>query len=440
MGLAQREVAAAAPAPGRPASRARQALAIALLALGLLAVVRAITGANELTSSGTFGAALRLAIPILLAGLGAVYAERAGVINIGLEGMMILGTWFGAWAGFEFGPWQGVIVGILGGALGGLLHAVATVSFGIDHIVSGVAINILAAGAARFLSVVAFTGRGGGATQSPRVTGGAGRITLPFIGGGELFGWQTPDLFGALERQGWVFVSDVAAVFKGVSTGLSWLTILALVLVVLSFYVLWRTSFGLRLRSVGEHPLAAESLGVAVYRMKYIGVVISGAMAGLGGAYLVLEQARIYREGQTGGRGFIGLAAMIFGNWRPGGVASAAGIFGYADSLHLRSERAAHGLLLFVAIALAAWAVWRLVRAARRSGQEQTSRGSIVTSLGMIVLAGLILWWFLATDTVPREFVFFLPHITTLLVLSLASQRLRPPAADGVPYRRGQSL
>jgi ABC-type uncharacterized transport system permease subunit len=440
MGLAQREVAAAAPAPGRPVSRARQALAIALLALGLLAVVRAITGANELTSSGTFGAALRLAIPILLAGLGAVYAERAGVINIGLEGMMILGTWFGAWAGFEFGPWQGVVVGILGGALGGLLHAVATVSFGIDHIVSGVAINILAAGAARFLSVVAFTGRGGGATQSPRVTGGAGRITLPFLGGGELFGWQTPDLFGALERQRWVFVSDIAAVVKGVSTGLSWLTILALLLVVLSFYVLWRTSFGLRLRSVGEHPVAAESLGVAVYRMKYIGVVISGAMAGLGGAYLVLEQARIYREGQTGGRGFIGLAAMIFGNWRPGGVAGAAGIFGYADSLHLRSERAAHGLLLFVAIALAAWAVWLIVGAGRRWGFRSIHRRRMITSAAMLVLAGLILFWFLSTDTMPREFVFFLPHITTLLVLSLASQRLRPPAADGVPYRRGQSL
>jgi len=131
---------------------------------------------------------------------------------------------------------------------------------------------------------------------------------------------------------------------------------------------------------------------------------------------------------------------MIFGNWRPGGVASAAGIFGYADSLHLRSERAAHGLLLFVAIALAGWAVWRLVGAARRRGGEPTSRRSVVTSVGMIVLAGLILWWFAATDTVPREFVFFLPHITTLLVLSLAAQRLRPPAADGVPYRRGQSL
>jgi simple sugar transport system permease protein len=439
MGLAQRETVGIPAAPERATNRTRQALAIALLALGLLAAVRAITGANELTSSGTFGAALRLAIPILLAGLGAVYAERAGVINIGLEGMMILGTWFGAWAGFEFGPWQGVVFGMAGGAMGGLLHAVATVTFGIDHIVSGVAINILAAGVARFLSVVAFTGRGGGATQSPRVAGGVGRITIPFLGGGELFGWQTPDLFGALERQRWVFVSDLAAVVKGISTGVSLLTILSLVLVVLSFYLLWRTSFGLRIRSVGEHPLAAESLGVAVYRMKYIGVVISGALAGLGGAYLVLEQARIYREGQTGGRGFIGLAAMIFGNWRPGGVASAAGIFGYADSLHLRSERAAHGLLLFVAIALAGWALWRVTRTIRGSGLSAVSGRSALTSFGMLLMAGVIFYWFASTDTVPREFVFFLPHITTLLVLSLASQRLRPPAADGVPYRRGQS-
>ena len=118
----------------------------------VLAFVRAVTGANDLTSSGTFGAALRLAVPIGLAALGGLYAERAGVVNIGLEGMMILGTWFGAWAGWQWGPWAGVVAGIIGGALGGGLHALATVTFGVDHIVSGVAINILGLGITRYLA------------------------------------------------------------------------------------------------------------------------------------------------------------------------------------------------------------------------------------------------------------------------------------------------
>ena len=119
------------------------------LALGMvatLAVTRTIADTPDLTSSGTFGAALRLGTPIFLAGLGGVYAERVGIVNIGLEGMMILGTWFGAWAGWLWGPWTGLAVGVIGGAVGGLLHALATVTFNVDHIVSGVAINILAFG------------------------------------------------------------------------------------------------------------------------------------------------------------------------------------------------------------------------------------------------------------------------------------------------------
>src|SRR4029078_11301215 len=110
---------------------------------------------------------LRLAVPILLAGLGALYSERAGIVNIGLEGMMILGTWFGAWAGLEFGPWQGALFGVIGGMSGGLVHAIATVTFGVDQVVSGVAITILAGGVTRFLSVITFADKGGGATQSP---------------------------------------------------------------------------------------------------------------------------------------------------------------------------------------------------------------------------------------------------------------------------------
>ena len=122
----------------------------------LVIVVAQVETYSQLTTSGTFGSAIRLAIPIMLAGLGGLYSEKTGVVNIGLEGMMIMGTWFGAWGGYTFGAWQGIFIGMFGGALFGLIHAIATVSFQVDHIVSGVAINILAAGVARFLNVIAF--------------------------------------------------------------------------------------------------------------------------------------------------------------------------------------------------------------------------------------------------------------------------------------------
>jgi general nucleoside transport system permease protein len=398
----------------------------------LVVVAREVTHINELTSSGSFGAALRLAIPILLAGLGALYAERSGIVNIGLEGMMILGTWFGAWAGWKYGAGWGVLAGIAGGGMGGLLHAIATVTFGVDQIISGVAINILGFGVARFLSVVAYTGSGeGGATQSPHITGGIAHMSVPLISGGHLPSFLGPfarlDPLGWLEKHHWFLISDAAALLRGLTHDLSWLTVGAIALVPLTFFILWRTRLGLRIRSVGEHPLAAESLGVPVYTMKYIAVTISGMLAGLGGAYLVIEQASIYREGQTAGRGFIGLAALIFGNYRPGGVAAAAGIFGYANALQLRSDKAVHALLLFVAMGLALGAIW-----------FAWHRRGLVTALTAGFAGAVFLWWN-TSDKVPREFIFFTPHIVTLLVLALATQRLRPPAADGRPYRKGQT-
>lgn len=405
---------------------ARRILYLLGLVILLLSAVRSFTGASDLTSSNTYGAALRLAVPILLAGLGGLYAERTGVANIGLEGMMILGTWFGAWGGVEFGAWWGVVLGILGGAMGGLVHAVATVSFGVNQIVSGVAINILAAGVTRFLSVIAFTGHGGGATQSPQVTSNLPNLTVPVLAGGKPFGWQSPDLLGWFERQQWFLVSDVAALFRGFMAELSILTVITLLLVPATYFFLWRTRLGLRMRSAGENPVAAESLGVPVYTMKYLGVVISGALAGLAGAFLVLEAAGIYREGQTGGRGFIGLAAMIFGNWRPTGVAAAAGLFGYTDALNLRSAQAVHALLLFAAIALLGLGVWYLVRG-------RISAGLLSGAFGVLVFV-----WYTVAEDVPRQFIFITPYVATLLVLAVASQRLRPPAADGLPYRRGQ--
>ena len=416
-------------APRERMLRSNRWLWLALAVVAALAVTRILADTPDLTSSGTFGAALRLGTPIFLAGLGGVYAERVGIVNIGLEGMLILGTWFGAWAGWQWGPWVGLAVGVLAGMLGGLLHALATVTFNVDHIVSGVAINILAFGGMRFLSVVTYGGEtGGGATQSPPISDVIGKASLPVLSGGEILGWESPDWLGALEAHSWFFLSDLAGLARGLTVDVSWAVIVAVALVPATWWFLWKTPLGLRMRSVGEHPVAAESLGVNVYRMKYLGVILSGGMAGLGGAMLVTEFARIYREGQTGGRGFIGLASMIMGNWRPGGAAAAGGLFGFTFALELRDEPAVHALLLMIALAGLTLGVWLGYR--RRWAPAVWLVGTGITALVV----------FLSTDSVPREFVFIAPYLTTLVVMALASQHLRMPAADGRPYRRGQQL
>jgi ABC-type uncharacterized transport system permease subunit len=412
--------APAGPAQSAPARRplpvwVRPALIWAGILL-LLSATRWISGAQDITSSGTAGAALRLAVPILLAGMAGLWSERAGVVNIGIEGMMVLGAWCGAYVALDHGPWAGIVAGAVGGALGGLVHAVATVTFGVDHIVSGVAINLLGPGVARFLSSLLFTGReGGGATQSPQVPQPS-TFTIPGLS----------DALASIEKHHIVVISDLAGILGGLVTNVSWMTVLAIVLVPATAFVLWRTRFGLRLRSCGENPWAAESLGVNVYRYKYLGVVSSGAFGGLAGAFLSLVASNYYREGQTGGRGFIGLAAMIFGNWRPGGLLAGAGLFGFTDALQLRQgETSVHALFLALALGLAALGAWWLYR--RRSVQGVIA---LLAAAGSLAL-------YLFTDTVPQQFTQTTPYVTTLLVLALASQRLRMPKADGLPYRRG---
>src|SRR5262249_44903417 len=155
----------------------------------------------------------------------------------------------------------------------------------------------------------------------------------------------------------WFLISDLAGILRGLTTNVSYATVVAAILVALSGAFLWRTRFGLRLRSIGENPYAAESLGVPVLRIKYAGVVLSGACAGFGGAFLSVVLASIYREGQTGGKGYIGLATMIFGNWNVGGMVSGALLFGYSDGLQLRSSSAVPALFLLAAILCAAIAV-----------------------------------------------------------------------------------
>ena len=396
----------------------------------LLTVVQGFEGTDRLTSVTSAQSMLRWAIPILLAGLGGLYSERAGVVNIGLEGMMILGTWFGAWGAITYGPWWGIVAGIIGGALGGLLHAVATVTFGVDHIISGVAVNILAPGITRFLSSEILTNLPGGSiTQSPRVPG-VGSATVPFLAGGTIGNWTTPDLFGWLGRQQWFFVSDVANILKGVMTRVSWVTVIAVLLVPLTAWLLWRTRFGLRLRICGERPEAGEAQGIDVYRYKYIGVVISGALAGMAGAFIASpELSGIYLEGQTTGRGFIGMAALIFGNWRPIGVLGGALLFGYPFGIGLRDldGSASHGLILVNAIGLAAVAIWAL----RRSRRTDTVLA--------LALSGTFALWYFTTDVVPDVWINILPFVIVLLVLIFFAQRLRPPAADGLSYRKGQT-
>ncbi|WP_433329057.1 ABC transporter permease [Spirillospora sp. CA-294931] len=412
-----------------------RALVIFGSVFGGLVLLRAITGETAITSAGTFGTALALGIPIGMAALGGLWSERSGVVNIGLEGMMIFGTWGGACGAYFSGsPWAGLAMGVAMGALGGLLHAIATVTFGVDHIVSGVALNILAPGVARYLSTIFFVDeRGGGATQSPPLPDFP-TVSVPGIGGP----------LGDLEKHHWFLVSDVAGLVRGLTTNLSVLTLIALALLPITYWVLWRTAFGLHVRSCGENPYAAESLGVRVYSMKYAAVIISGALAGLGGVFLAMVGSSQYQENQTGGRGFIGLAAMIFGNWRPGGLAAGTGLFGYTDALQQRGATGAvHALLLVVSLGLFGFAAMLVYRSRRPRLAQVPENGpsgrSMYVRLAISVVLGvLLLVWYLTTDQLPKEIVTYSPHITTLLVLSLASQRLRMPAANNVRYRRGE--
>jgi simple sugar transport system permease protein len=405
--------------------KAMKILRYATMLVFVLASIRIITGASDLTSTGTASAALLLSVPIVLAALGGLFSERAGVVNIGLEGMMIMGAWAGGYIGSQHGPWAGLFGAVVFGSLGALVHAIATVTFGVDHVVSGVAINIIAAGLVRYLSTLLYQG---GSWPGPSQSPGIETISLnglPILSGGQYFGWKSPDLLGAVANLNWFFISDFAAILRGLTGDVSYVTIVAISFVPLAYFILWRTAFGLRLRSAGEAPTAAESLGVNVYAMKYAGVLISGGLAGLGGGFLAIVAASNYQENQVAGRGYIGLAALLFGNYRPGGLLAGAGLFGFADALQLRDSTAIHALLLFIVVILA-FVAFRKFKAGKQL--------SAVLSLAS---AGFTLWFYFAVDELPGQLVTMTPYIATILVMALASQRLRMPAADGMPYRRG---
>ena len=275
---------------------------------------------------------LRIAIPYLFAAAGGVVAERAGVISLALEGFMLTGAFAATLGSYYTGsPWIGLLCGIFGGLVFGLIHAVATIRYRADHVVSGIAINLLAIGVTRFFLKLAFDS----SSNSPRVEG-----------------------FGG--NQAW----------HGFDNPLLWLGIL--VAPVLAWFI-YRTPFGLRVRAVGEHPEAAASVGVKVARIQYIAVALSGMLAALGGVFLALDQHQ-FTDQMTAGRGFIAVAAVIFGRWDPVKAAIACLFFAAAETLQIQLQ---------------------------------------------------------GTEVIPSQFIVMIPYLLTIIALAGVVGRAVPPAALG---------
>jgi len=288
-----------------------------------------------------FASSIRLAIPYILAGLGGTYSERSGVVNIGLEGMMLTGAFTAVAATNASGSaWVGLLAAILAGMLLGVVHAVVCVTFKADQIVSGLALIIFAAGITVFCAWLLYN-----RTQ----------IQVEFY-------LRVP-------------VLHKIPVFKVIFNQIPPLVFLTVAIVIASHFIIFKTVFGLRLRSVGEHPQAADTLGISVAKMRYTGVIISGALSGMAGAYLSLEHAHYFVKGISAGRGFIGLASMIFGKWTPFGTAGAGMLFGFGEAIKPYLPK-----------------------------------------------------------VVPSQFIDMIPYVLTILVLASAIGRATPPASIGVPY------
>lgn len=292
---------------------------------------------------------LRSATPLTFAALGGIFSERAGVVNIALEGIMLTGAFTAMLVSYYTGsPWLGVLAAMLAGGLIALIHAFVSIEFRANQVVSGVAINLLAVGLTSFFLQVIFKSAG----QSPSVND-LGKISLSFLKG--------------------------VPFFYNLLNDLSPMVYLAILFVIIANYVLFKTTFGLRLRAVGEHPEAADTVGISVKGVRYLCVTLSGLLAGIGGATLSVGLLNIFSEGMTAGRGFIALAAVIFGKWTPFGALIAALFFGIADAMQMLAQT-------------------------------------------------------LQITFLPREIWLMLPYILTILALAGFIGRSIPPAASGQPY------
>ena len=328
------------------------AAGVAGLVLGYLATRSSVDNLEATIVWGAlFAAMLRYATPLVCASLGGLFSERSGVVNIGLEGMMLMGAFFSVWGTDVTGTWTlGLAIGVASGALMGLLHAFFSVTLRADQIVGGTAINFLALGLTSYLFVKLYGSQG-----TPRDLSNVPDIELRFLGHFPLVGGFAEDVFGHLNLMIWM--------------------VIALVFVV--WIVVFKTAVGLRLRSVGEHPRAADTVGINVFAIRYVAVTISGMLAALGGAFISLAFVNSFTPNMIAGRGFIALAALIFGNWRPFGAAIACLLFGFSSALSVSLQ------------------------------EYSTSVSTLFTAL---------------------------PYVLTLVAVAGVIGRSTPPAADGRPY------
>jgi simple sugar transport system permease protein len=260
--------------------------------------------------SALIAATLRYATPLTFAAIGGMFSERSGVVNIGLEGMMLMGAFFGAYGADRTGSWVGgLFIGVLSGALLAVVHAIFSIHLRADQIVSGTAVNFLALGITGYLYNQRY-GNNGTPNDLPAVPD----VNLTFLSHIPGIGNFLYDSIGQLNLMVW----------------------LSLLLLPISYVVMFKTPSGLRIRSVGEHPRAADTLGISVYGVRYGAVTLSGALAALGGVFLSLGFVNSFTENMTAGRGFIALAALIFGGWRPFGAFAAALLFGFSSALAQR--------------------------------------------------------------------------------------------------------
>lgn len=361
-------------------------LLIIIVLFGAVVLVGYTRSSPILIVTSMLATTIAVATPLTLGALSGVFCERSGVVNIGIEGMMLTAAFFG-WLGaiygfhvFEWGKWPSIFLGlvtaILTGGLMGLLLAVLSITYKVDQIIGGTVINILAIGLTGFLNRQMFFGSGSvfGGTI-PNSPGTLLNIHVPFR---EIFSPLCGSSAGCLE-----FVNSFNTVLDQRPIAIS-----AIALVFISHYILFYTRWGLRTRAVGEHPKAADTVGINVFRMRYANVIIGGLLAGLAGAYFTIESVPSFEPLLTNGRGFISLAAMIFGNWTPIGAWAAALVFGASQALQIKMQ-------LF--------------------------RDAIPPQ-----------WAFLQQSYV----VGLIPYILTMVILTGIIGRTTPPAADGVPYEK----